>query len=194
MAQSMQFRGGDVISFGGNATLRWSCRENDVVGLMRLPGLFAQSWDMLDFWQCRDGDYLTITNRIEDLPSWFELHPTEIKGRYLYQFKPESGRAYADPVESPNIWRIYAGDRVLWVGEERPLQSSSEGILAIVEFKENALLVRETNRDVDYMEWASGGPKVEPVPNMSLVKKAVKVIQSLGEPRSLSVSGWGLGS
>jgi hypothetical protein len=191
MPQSKQFSREDVVRFGDNSTVRWSCRENDVVCLMRLPGLFAQSWDMLDFWQCWGGDFITITNRPEDLPSWFELHPTEMRGRNIGLF--ERGKSYADPVDAPNLWRVNAGDRVLWVGEKRPFQTSAEGVLAIVEFKEDALLVRETNRDVDFMEWASGQPRDEPVPNMELVQRPVKIIQSLGVPRSLSAGGWGLG-
>ena len=33
----------------------------------------------------RDGYHLTITNRLEDLPPWFKLHPTEVCDSFAYR-------------------------------------------------------------------------------------------------------------
>ena len=35
-------------------------------------------------WSRRSGDFVTITNRIPDMPKWFTLHPTEACNSLAY--------------------------------------------------------------------------------------------------------------
>lgn len=88
---------------------------------VRCKGLFAppgQQFGVRDVWQMKDGDYLTITNRWQDLPPWFDLHPLECSGALCdwMQKKLREGYEPEEPVEGPNIWRLSAGDRLAWVG------------------------------------------------------------------------------
>ena len=45
-----------------------------------------------------------------------------------------------EPMDCPNLWRVFAGDRLAWVGPPRGGVESVDGVLAVVEFRENALV------------------------------------------------------
>jgi hypothetical protein len=82
-----------------------------------------------------DGYHVTITNRREDLPAWFGLHPTEVCNRRALKMaaRIEAGDQYPEkPLDGPNLWRLKSGDRLAWIGAERPERRSVDGILAIV--------------------------------------------------------------
>jgi hypothetical protein len=98
-----------------------------------------------DIWELRDGDSLTLTNRPADLPLWFDLNPTEVSGLLSYWMKERLDQGYCpkEPIDTPNIWRVFAGDRVVWVGPERDGVHYDNGVLEIVDFRENALVYGE---------------------------------------------------
>ncbi|MCX5676256.1 MAG: hypothetical protein NTX87_14720 [Planctomycetota bacterium] len=101
-----------------------------------------------DLWKMRDGDYVTLTNREADLPPWFTLHPLETANALAYKMmlKLKEGFHPGEPLDGPNLWRVLAGERVVWVGPDRSGQPSADGVLAIVDCHENVLVVGETNR------------------------------------------------
>jgi hypothetical protein len=111
-------------------------------------GIFTpsdQAHALADIWELRDGDFVTLTNRVADLPAGFDLHPLEVAGSLaLWMTKClNEGYKQAEPIDGPNLWRVGAGDRVAWVGTSRPGVSSDDGILEVVSFRENALVYGE---------------------------------------------------
>jgi hypothetical protein len=91
----------------------------------------------------RDGHHVTITNRLEDLPAGFRLHPTEVCDSFVYKMvgKFEKGDYPSEPMDGPNLWRLKSGDRVAWVGDERPDRRPVNGVLAVFNYRESTLAV-----------------------------------------------------
>ena len=72
----------EIITVRRDMTLRWPCRGGDFLMWLGFSDLFSgpEAIQCHDLWEMRDGSHLTITNRLEDLPPWFRLHPTEVFG------------------------------------------------------------------------------------------------------------------
>ena len=79
--------------------------------------------------------WVTITNRWQNFPPWFDLHPLEVSGQFIPWMKERmEARDYPEePIDGPNIWRVKGGDRVVWVGLPRSEQTSVDGVLGIVD-------------------------------------------------------------
>ena len=62
------------------------------------------------------GAFVTITNRWQDFPAWFDLHPTEVTNSLMGWMRSRiEARDYPEePIEGPNIWRVQGGDRIVW--------------------------------------------------------------------------------
>ena len=137
----------EMISFRRDMTLRWPCRRGDFLLWFGYRDILSgpEAIQCYDLWEMRDGYHLTITNRLEDLPPWFKLHPTEVCDSFVYKMmaKVEKGDYPSEPIDGPNLWRLKSGDRVAWVGAERPDRHSVNGILAILDCRESALAVGE---------------------------------------------------
>ena len=138
-----------VISLTRKMTLRWPCRRGDFVLWMAYSDISSgpESIEIHDLWEMRDGYRVTITNRPEDLPAWFSLHPTEVSDALAYKMiaKIENGYTPGEPMDGSNLWRLKSGDRVAWVGAHRPERRSVNGVLAILDCQECALAVGEGN-------------------------------------------------
>lgn len=137
--------------FGTDTTLRWSCRAGDFLIWFRWKNILADpehGVTIPDMWEMRTGDFATITNRAADLPSWFELHPTEVCNSLVPPMMEKLKRGWkpGDIVDGPNLWRLRAGDRMAWVGDPRRSMCNHGHVLAVVDFQESALVVGETNR------------------------------------------------
>ncbi len=141
-----------AIQFGFDTTLRWSCRAGDYLMWVSCKGFGAlhsrraeDQFEISDLWEMRDGDFVTITNRHHDLPSWFELHPLETSGSAAswMMSRLNSGYKPSEPIDGPNIWRVFAGDRLVWVGATRPDIKAEDDILGLLNFKENAVVIGE---------------------------------------------------
>ncbi len=133
-----------MISFDLSMTLRWACREGDFVFWAKFQGIFSSpghEYRIADIWELKNGDFITITNRYSDLPDWFDLHPTEVSRPSVSRRKEQI--CLEELIEAPNIWRVFAGDRVVWVGLSRPGIMSENGVLELVDFRENALIYGE---------------------------------------------------
>lgn len=197
MSDLKEFSDDHLLNFDDDTTSRWSCRKGDVVCWFRLPGLFASDWKMLDFWQCWDGDFIVTTNRVSDFPAGFKLHPLELQDTLVWEYEknPDPSLYAAEPFDAPNLWRVCAGDRILWVGDERDGQPAVEGILGLIEVRSNALVARETNLAVDYLDWVAAQPTQDgrESARLELVRNGVNVVRRLGLPRNLSVGEWGIG-
>jgi hypothetical protein len=83
-----------------------------------------------------------VTSRIEDLPEWFELHPTEVSGFAacsMTQKKLARGYKPGEPLYGPNLWRVLTGDRIVRIR----IGDAETGNQTLVAFKSNALVFGE---------------------------------------------------
>ena len=189
-----------ITGFVSDMTLRWSCRSGDFLIWFRWGNILAapeHGLGIVDIWGMRDGDFVTITNRIQDLPYWFELHPTEVCNRLAYEMMEKFSKGYlpGDPVDGPNVWRPRAGDRLAWIGNQRPENPSSGNVLAILDFRKSALAIGETNRGQSLEDAiAYGSITTNGLRSEDAVKchEAVKIVRQMGVPRTLAVD-WKLG-
>lgn len=183
------------VRFVSDMTLRWSCRAGDYVLWVRLTDIWEPSFTVADFWELKNGDFITITNRICDVPCWFELMPDEVSCLGVYEMtrKLESGYQPGERVEGPNVWRVLAGDRLAWVGPKRPPEKISE-LQCLVSFSTNALVVTESNRpsfnplDLMKMAIATSSPEAQ-----KLCRIGFQAACDLGTPRTVAMD-WSLGS
>jgi hypothetical protein len=88
------------------------------------------------------------TNRLEALPRWFRPHPAEICDSFVHKMMAKiENRDYPnEPMCGPNLWRRKSGDRLAWVGEDRPERRSRNGILAILDCQYAVLAVGKEDR------------------------------------------------
>lgn len=137
----------ETIVFMSDTTIRWSCRQGDYLIWCRFDILGDENQlpKVMGMWVVQDGNFVTVTNRRQDLPDWFELHPLEVSGSLVHWMmeKLNSGYDPADPMDRSNLWRIFAGDSLVWVGLSRPDLKGDEGVLALIDFRDNALVVGE---------------------------------------------------
>jgi hypothetical protein len=57
--------------------------------------------------------------------------------------KLEAGYQPVDPIEGPNLWHVFTGDRIVWVGPSRPDIATDNGVLGLIDFRNNVLVVGE---------------------------------------------------
>ena len=174
--------------FGNDATMRLSVRSGDyllwIVPDSPFDSNSESEWTIRDFWQLRDGDSVTMTNRWVDLPVWFDLHPLEVAGRAVGEMTKKLAQGFqpSEPLDGPNIWRVKAGDRLVWV-----TVSGSSGIREIFDFSSCALVLGETNREME-MDTVFGAPDDgDPPPEVtSVMRKGFEAAARLGTPRTFS--------
>jgi len=134
-----------LIYFDSDITLRWACRAGDYIIWARCQGLVPPDhlYKPADIWELRDGNFVTITNRRADLPEWFELHPLEVSNTLVpwMMKRLEEGYKPKERIDLPNLWRVFSGDRIVWIGPIRGGFQTKDGVL--VEFTENALVYGE---------------------------------------------------
>lgn len=152
---------------------------------------------MADIWELHDGNFVTLTNREADLPDWFELYPLEVSGALVSWMKKRLDEGYHPraPLHAPNLWRVFAGDRIVWVGPSRNGVHSENGVLELVDFNQNALIYGEP------FDLSSGFPAFggfdggEPSPEgVRLCKAGWDALSHLTPPRQASIdSQWRIG-
>ena len=179
----------EIVSFRRDMTLRWPCRRGDFLMWFGYQKIFSgpEAIQCYDLWEMRDGCHVTITNRLEDLPPWFRLHPTEICDSFVYKLreKVERGDYPNEPLDGPNLWRLKSGDRLAWVGADRGERQAVNGILAIVDCRDCALLVGEAGRGglEDSLVSARQRRRNE-TRGRIICQAAVKAVKGLGVPRT----------
>jgi hypothetical protein len=190
-----------VISFDDDMTLWWLCRAGDYLLWARFGGGFLSGggdYKIADIWELRDGDFITITDRQPDLPDWFDLHPLETPGSLVGWMKKRLDAGYdpQEPIDGPNLWRVFAGDRVTWLGQNRNgVQPVEEGVLTVVTFKANALVYGEpfhlSGRVPAFGDFAKGDLSAE---GKVRCKAGWNIICRLGMPRVVAAdSRWCIG-
>jgi hypothetical protein len=184
--------------FGKDSTVRLSCRTGDYMLWCRFNGVFSPKNDQYsinDVWELSDSDFITITNRQVDLPSWFELHPTEVSGSLVYWMmkKLDLGYQPREIVNAPNIWRAFTGDRLVWVGKQRTGLEFDNGIISIFTLNQNAAIIGEPS-DYERLSTFGGFNNEQSEENIKLVRNGWNAVASLETPRSANANGqWTLG-
>lgn len=188
----------EIISFKRDMTLRLSFRSGDFLLWLGYRDIFLAPEEIqcFEIWEMRDGYHLLVTNRLEDLPPWFRLHPTEVCGSFVYKMmdKIEKGDYPSEPMDGPNLWRLKSGDRVAWVGAERPDRRPVNSILAILDCRESALAVGAADWDsVQEFAGFSAPTSAEMNPgDVARCQAAVNAVKKLGLPREWAPE-WKLG-
>lgn len=185
-----------ITVLGRDTTLVWPCRAGDVILWMRCSDILSDppSIQIPDFWEMHDGYRVTITNRLEDLPLWFELHPTEVCNSFMYRLmtKIEARQYPLNPMDGPNLWRLRSGDRLAWVGAERPQRPSVTGILSILECRECALAIGEGALDIEgFIGFGSPSGEIK-TDTLVRCRAAVDYVEKMGLPRTWGPE-WHLG-
>jgi hypothetical protein len=189
----------NLIHFSADMTLHWSFSESDLLVWMRWENIFTErTVEIVNVWEMRDGDHVTITNRIEDLPIWFKLHPSEASGIMSNKMLALLDKGYQvppNPLAGPNIWRPASGDRLVWMGQTRNAQKNENGILSIISFDQCALVLGESNRtgrdpSISFGSWTK--EELDPM-DLTPCKHAVHVVKQMGIPSRMRFR-WGLGS
>jgi hypothetical protein len=133
----------------------------------------------------RDGDHLTITNRWADLPDWFELHPREVAGSAVREMKKRLDAGYKpnEVMDGPNLWRLKAGDRLVWV----TVADWANPVKELLNFRACALALGENSNPVFEEMMVFGAPGQEPSPAAVKAGRAgFDTAVGLGVPRVFS--------
>lgn len=186
----------NIATFQSENTFRWECMLGDYIMWLSPKSLLnARSFTIVDMWQMKSGDVVTITNKLEDLPSWFELHPLETSGKLVRWMmkKLNSGYEPKDIMDAPNLWRIRAGDRLVWVGPIRPWLLTDNGVLGLINFKECALAIGESEKGAETPFFGVVNLDGLPLEDAALCESGITEVNKLGPPHVMSEGKWTLG-
>jgi len=188
-----------IVRFDRAMTNRWEACYGGILIWFR-PGGFLQleeeDWTVIDLWPLSEGHSVTITNAREDLPDWFELHPTETSGSLAREMLKRLDEGYqpGEIMDASNLWRVMAGDRLAWIGASRTGLESIGGILTIVDFRCCALVVGETDaKDIDQFIAFGTPSRLDDPGAISLARHAATVIRGMGPPSVRGEPPWTLG-
>lgn len=191
-------RGREVTFVKEDTTVLLPCRKGDHLLWLRGNDLFSPDGDpqIVDLWEFRLADLVTITNRYDDLPEWFELTPGEARGHAAYALQPKvkAGDTPDTPLEGANIWRVLAGDGLAWIGHSRPGNPAEEGILAVFDCATYCLVTRQP-RGGSLEDWQAFGAlsTSEPQPDaLEATRRALDIVRAMG-PGSDRLDGWAIG-
>ena len=187
----------NITTFQLESTIRWEGMLGDYILWLSPESFFnAESFTMIDMWQVKNGDVVTITNKVEDLPPWFELHPTETSGKLarLMMKRLNSGHEPKDIIDAPNLWRIRAGDRLVWVGQMRPWLPTENSVLGLIDFRKCALAIGESEKGAETPFLGAVNLDGLPLEDAAICKAGISEVRKLGIPRVMSEGQWTLGS
>ena len=184
--------------FRRKMTLRWDVAPNDYIVWVRWGHALLTKGDISirDFWEMREGDTVSMASNIDDLPPWFELHPTEVCGYgacLMMEKKLKAGYKPTDKTDGPNLWRAVTGDRLVWVsGTDLPEEDPVKGL---AEFETCALVYGERHIHPNDLVWfmSFGAPLEEQMSEETakLVRKGLNAVRALGHPRVMGDIGFG---
>ncbi|MEN6478491.1 MAG: hypothetical protein ABFD20_02490 [Anaerolineales bacterium] len=179
--------------FGADTTQYLPCRNGDALMWLEYPSMFDAQPEIVDIWQLHDGEYVLMTNRWEDIPSWFSLHPNEVRGHYLPRMREQinAGQAADEVLDGPNVWRVRAGDRLVWVGSPRPNTISAEGVLGILEARDDLLVLGPERLLTDILTGVPSETLSDET--MAALRLGLGGATQLGVPRVMAQGKWGLG-
>lgn len=179
-----------VHQFREDTTIRWSCRRGEYVLWLATGSLLtaslASSWKIRDFWQMRDGDYLTITNRWADLPGWFQLHPSEVANGAACEMlaRLNAGYQLTEVMDGPNLWRAKTGDRIVCVS----IADSRNPVNGLLNLRSCALVLGENPNPTSDSTIAFGAPDGDELPTAAAaaMRTGFDLAVALGAPREVA--------
>ena len=184
--------------FADASTLYWSAREGDHVLWVRCINLFAtgeSAFRILDFWELHDGDRVTITNQVANLPAGFELHPTEVQDALCYEMmrRLDAGWQPGPIVDGPELWRVRSGDRLVWTGESHADRVACNHVVELVDFAENALASGCSTVPRQFLE-IFGAPTKDEATQQDTQQLRAGFLAAVGQgtPRTVALD-WALG-
>jgi hypothetical protein len=188
-----------ISNFLSNATLKWLCLKGDYVFWFTWTNIFADPQHEIkikDLWEMKEDDFLTITNRIEDMPKWFSFHPTEVCNSLAYRLleKFNNGDYPEEPFDAHNIWRPKIGDRLVWL-RKSPLSSPKDLIVSAIAFRESALVIGENvqTKSIDQLFGFGVLTKDQQTSeDIAMARNAIDLVKQMGVPREYA-SNWQLG-
>jgi len=179
-----------------NTTIKLTCQEHDILIRCSPKGLLENQsppYKLVDFWEMRLGDRITITNKIEDFPSWFHIHPLEVRGEYMNWMEQRLNNGYkpVEPIVAPNLWRIFFGNVLAHIAATDLHEN-----VTIYRFDSNALVVGEPGPyKINLKRFVFGCPddKLEKETFNKRVHEALNSIYKLGPSDYLSTGKWAIG-
>lgn len=143
--------------------------------------------DIADMWTMQDGDQVILTNRVADLPAWFDLHGNEVRSPSQHALERflANNREPDAPMEGPNIWRVLCGDLLAWTGCPRSGLEGEHGVLRIYRFTEESLVLAESRDPNPFGMMFDPAAKSDPV----LVKRgqrAAYMVRQMGFPNVIA--------
>ncbi len=187
-----------VTAIKGSATHRLECRWGDLLVRLRPDSLWSLMPKVTDFWFLRDDDRITITNRQADLPTWFQLHPTEASNAVAFEMarRLEEGWAPGPITEASNtFWRVSAGDRLVWLPDRtRRTANSSPREGQAFDFRTDALAFGEPHELdlIDHLAFGSVPESADPDFVTGRLREALRISTEIGLSRTLTAGEWGL--
>jgi hypothetical protein len=112
-----------IEDFEADTTKYLACREGDVFAWVYFNGgpfVNNATYDVRDLWAMESGDYITITNRIEDLPEWLVIHPTKLAGRNIQKVRDMQDYPRDSTIESSSlemVWEVDVYNYIIWAGD-----------------------------------------------------------------------------
>lgn len=189
-----------VIRFRGNTTLSWPMRDGDSLIWFRARGASNTPDSMMieQRWNFRDGDAVILTNRVVDIPVWFELHPDDVCNAQCFAAESRlTGKVYlfTAPDTGQHIWRIPAGNRLAWIGDPREGLEGKDGVLAVLDCEASVLVLGQpaTQSEESFKRFGisenTKTPKLDDAARHVLAREAV---YNLGVSRTMGMY-WRLG-
>ena len=199
-SQSDHVKKAPVVRFRADTTLRWPMRDGD--SLIWFKGHHASakphSLPIRQGWNVRDGDSVCLTNRVVDIPEWFELHPDDVCNSQCYAAEPRLiGNCYLfkGQATGQHIWRVPAGDRLVWIGDPREGLEGKDGVLAVLDCEASMLVLGEpaSTGEASFASFGTGYNKKTPLEvlnNRQLL--AYEAVYNLGVSRTMGAA-WRMG-
>jgi len=179
-----------------DTTLRWSFRDGDYLVWITVPLLTNEpSPSIVDLWELRDGQHAIITNRYQDVPEWLELTPGEVANGAAIWMARRVNAGYQvpeQPADASNIWRVMAGDWLVWVGAPRNAQPDLRGGAMAALAKECLLVIGEGGLSLEAPIFGAPQRDGFPPEQLAAVRGVVAEIRRRGFPRE-SATEWYIG-
>ena len=151
-------------------------------------------YDPVDVWAVGRGDFITITNRLEDVPDWLAIYPTEVANKNVEKMRNKLSTGNIPHFvtnDYENVWKPNISDFIVWVGDPRRGVNSQGDVLGIFRFRAGSVVIQNF-KDQTYNPEGREAIKYLNPSNSAKMIEPYNFIVNLGMPRQLAI-GWRLG-
>jgi hypothetical protein len=181
-----------VHRFKGSESIDLNLFPGDLLLHFRTPLLEADRPSIFDLWQMQQPGKLWLTSKPADLPPGFTLRFDEVCNDLARQMLAAGTLSRGEKTESPNIWRVRAGDRLAIIGQ-RP--GAEGGVFYGLFDLETAALVYwlRTDGEMPFMEEAmAAAPSEDDAMRVEWARRAIAKVTAMGTPKVMDTE-WRLG-